>query len=239
MDLRATASEFVVTANFIDGTVEGSPATVFINRTGDHTYYGNGCETDSSGSRVACSTRLSTTKDGESQSIGVYYTPKAIFAGYDLSTAQAGATIPDSFCPLGWQLPYSGTGGDYSDQSRSWKYLLVEAYGYSSALPSFSYPTSIILSGSWRIFSNPDINGLYFMNRDAHYRGNTMKQPSVVYDMYFASGGSTNYNTAEGLDTGMATRCFRIRVRSLVLGLFNYKSSLFLQCCFNSFACNL
>ena len=30
---------------------------------------------------------------------------------------------PDTFCPLGWQLPYSGTGGDYYDKSKSFRYL--------------------------------------------------------------------------------------------------------------------
>ena len=144
------------------------------NAEHDHTYYGNGCtgEAGDSASSKSCTSHIVQTKDGETQSIGTYY-------GFQASTAGAGATatddninISDTFCPLGWQLPYDGTGGDYYDKSKSWYYLLTEYSipfndgNASSAQKVKSYPFSYIFSGHFNLTNgylyNQSISGLYF-----------------------------------------------------------------------------
>ena len=123
----------------------------------DHSYYGNGCTNryDSSkpdegygGSSKSCSTRVIQTTDEENQEIGVYYNYTASTSGTGGTTAtEPGAIIPDTFCPLGWQLPNGGSGGDYYVQSKSWNYLfqtydIVGKYNKITA-----YPTSFISAG--------------------------------------------------------------------------------------------
>ena len=80
---------------------------------------------------------------------------------FQAASSGSGATIttqntvaPDSFCPLGWQMPYSGTGGDYYDKSKSWRYLL-QTYSITSGSGSSSqdtrkmtsYPFSNVFNG--------------------------------------------------------------------------------------------
>ena len=70
-----------------------------------------------------------------------------------MSTANSNS--PDTFCPAGWQLPYSGTAGDYYDASKSWSYLFTQ-YGYGDnqdgATGIKSYPLDYVYSGlyNWR-----------------------------------------------------------------------------------------
>ena len=127
------------------------------NHSRDHTYYGNGCpnDWDSSnpttygGSTVACTTRTEQTIDGENQKNGTYYSLVASTSGAASTIAEGNS--PDTFCPLGWQMPYNSTGGDYYNKSRSWRYLF-ERYGNGS-LPSgtiaMSYPLSINRAGEY------------------------------------------------------------------------------------------
>ena len=138
---------------FIDGTVEGRPndLRVYIdtNVTHDHTYYGNGCGPDI-GSTTPCSTRIVQTNDGENQKNGTYYHFQAATVGTGGTIASENANSPDTFCPLGWQLPYSGTGGDYYDISRSIK-VLLDTYQIDDNITGVhilrSYPFSIVYSG--------------------------------------------------------------------------------------------
>ena len=108
--------------------MEGNPVIKDEEYAHDHTYYGNGCPNDwnnpTGGSTVACSTNLVTTF-GEVQAIGVYYDYLAATTGSGGpdSLKNNNENSPDTFCPLGWQLPYSGTDGDYYDQSKSFRYL--------------------------------------------------------------------------------------------------------------------
>ena len=156
----------MITDFFIDGTVAGTDvATGNIDDSGnkDHTYYGNGCPNawDSSdppsygGSDKACSTRIARTRDNEEQKNGTYYHFQAATSGTGGAIETDNTNSSDTFCPLGWQLPYSGTGGDYYDKSRSWKYLF-DTYGYQESGGSGSriqeYPISYFFSGSyfWR-----------------------------------------------------------------------------------------
>ena len=139
---------------FIDGTVEGTDIYLLDNfGAHDHTYFGNGCpnSTTEGGSTKACSTKLVQTMDGETQEIGSIYNFQAATSGSGSALEEDNTNSPDTFCPLGWQLPYSGTGGDYYNQSRSWKYLL-DSYGINTATLAnarkiLSYPISHIASG--------------------------------------------------------------------------------------------
>ena len=67
-----------------------------------------------------------------------------------MSTANSNS--PDTFCPAGWQLPYSGTAGDYYDASKSWSYLFTQ-YGYGDnqdgATGIHSYPLDYVYEGRY------------------------------------------------------------------------------------------
>ena len=125
----------------------------------DYSYYGNGCPNDwveslpdHGQSNVSCSSREIQADDGN-QKIGTYYNFSAATI-HTNRTLYENQNAPDTFCPLGWQLPYGGTGGDYYDKSRSFDYLIDE-YGIKD-LPSgldkeaamISYPFSLIHSGA-------------------------------------------------------------------------------------------
>ena len=142
--------------SFIDGTEEGTPADlkVYIDSSlsNDHTYYGNGC----SGFKIyssPCASPIVKDGDNEDQKIGVYYNFPAATTDAGGTTTSDNTNIPDTFCPLGWQLPYGGRGGDYYDQSRSWRYLLdTYSITYNENNPSAiiairSYPFSNANSG--------------------------------------------------------------------------------------------
>ena len=133
----------------------------------DRTYYGNGAKSSEyppgeNGSLVAGSTNLTLSFDGETQRNGVYYRYMAATSGSGVEVSALNANAPDTFCPLGWQMPYGGTGGDYYNKSRSWIYLF-NTYGYTGDLDSAekvkSYPVSYVMGGyyNWgstgRVFS--------------------------------------------------------------------------------------
>ena len=124
------------------------------NATHDHTYYGNGCPAKEGGNSESCTTRIVKDGDSEDQKNGTYFTFQAATTGTGGSMPTINSNSPDTFCPLGWQLPYSGTGGDYYDQSRSWNYLFG-IYGIttgenvppSEAIKARIFPFSYIFSG--------------------------------------------------------------------------------------------
>ena len=156
------------------------------NAEHDHTYYGNGCtgEAGDSASSKSCTSHIVQTKDGETQSIGTYY-------GFQASTSGAGATatddninISDTFCPLGWQLPYDGTGGDYYDKSKSWKYLIETAYDIetnvlndSAVAKVASYPLSYAQSG----MLNLGIARIYLLDDSGFYWSKTNNTSTAGY----------------------------------------------------------
>ena len=147
---------------FIDGTVEGTDIYLIdTNNTHDHTYYGNGCSTaeypeGEDGSTKSCATRIINDGNNQNQKNGTYYNYQAGTNGSGAVISADNTNSPDSFCPLGWQLPYSGTGGDYYDKSRSWDYLFT-TYSISfndgsvaDAIKIKSYPFSYAYSGFYR-----------------------------------------------------------------------------------------
>ena len=169
---------------FIDGTVEGTNIHVVDDRVGhDYTYYGNGCpgEAADGGSTKACSTRIIATHDGENLNGGTYYNFHAVSSGNAVTTATENANTPDTFCPLGWQLPYSGTGGDYYDKSRSWRYLLTR-YSIVGESPSDSntirsYPFSYISAGMY----NNSLGVFYLQGGMGFYWSQTAKNYGYGY----------------------------------------------------------
>ena len=150
----------------------------------DHTYFGNGCPGDDSQpeSYESCSSKTEPTFDGETQNIGSYYNFQAATASSGVALSEANTIAPDTFCPLGWQMPYSGTGGDYYDKSRSWK-VLTEEYEYgdtsSGAAGLKSYPIDYVYSGNY--FWNR--GRLYALNNNGYYWSSTIWNDSSAANL--------------------------------------------------------
>ena len=198
----------------------GTPAdlTIFIdnNETHDHTYYGRGCSNywgteGLGGSATPCADsdaggRYVNTYDGETQKNGTYYHFQSAVAGSWTSESGDNKNSPDTFCPLGWQLPYAGTGGDYYDKSRSWKYLLAkytitdDSTG-SNALRSF--PFSYIFSG----YLHFGMGRLYNQGNQGRYR--SLSQRGSSYSAYILSLSDNNAMSSRetGIPEAMPIRC--------------------------------
>ena len=112
---------------------------------------------------------------------------------------------PDTFCPAGWQLPYSGTAGDYYDASKSWSYLFTQ-YGYGDnqdgATGVKSYPLDYVYSGNY----NWNNGRLYSQGVDAYLWSSTIVSSTNAYRLYT---WSTVVRPAESDNkaVGRALRC--------------------------------
>ena len=166
--------------------MEGTPAdlTAYKDDTAgyqlrDHSYYGNGCP-GSNTSTTPCSTRIVETDSGDPQKNGTYYHFQAATAGSGGVTEIENTNTPDTFCPLGWQLPYSGTGGDYDDRSKSWKYLFTQ-YGIGNdrpgALKTVSYPLSNIWAGYFQWYSG----SLQYQSNASYYWSTLVASNTTAY----------------------------------------------------------
>ena len=175
----------------------------------DYTYYGNGCPNDwgdggDGGSQQSCTTRIAPTADHEDMKNGTYYNRNGATAGSTLTTA-GNTDAPDSFCPLGWQMPYGGTGGDYYDKSKSWT-VLLNTYNYVSGQQSAreigKYPLSYVRSGDY----DWNVGRVYEMNRNHLSWSSTNKKSTDAYIFnYYGSG----YNRTEATYkiAGRTVRC--------------------------------
>ena len=192
----------------------GNPADLSFNRdtdvSHDHTYYGNGCP-DKDGSITPCSTRIVKTADDENQKNGTYYHFQATTVGTGGTMETSNTNAPDSFCPLGWQLPYSGTGGDYYDKSKSWRYLFVTySITFDPGTPIGeaeirSYPFSYILSGRYRWAAG----ALYYQGNDGGYWPSTIDNGTTSY--HLDTGNSTIHPADKANKTnGITVRCVKI-----------------------------
>ena len=193
-----------VFSNFIDGTVEGtdiSSQDVDINH--DHSYFGNGCAAEEGGSTISCTDNKVLTQDNEEQIIGVYYNYQSATSGSGATEATDNTNVSDSFCPLGWQLPYGGTGGDYYDKSKSIKYLFDD-YNISSieSAKIRSYPFSLIRAGSY----NWNNGKLWHMSIVGNYWYSTINTLTNAYSYMF---WSTNLNNDDPVHKarGYSVRC--------------------------------
>ena len=185
----------------------------------DHVFYGNGCpngwddsKPNAGGSTVACDSSTATTMDGETLSTKTVYSFQAATSGAGSTVITANANSPDTFCPLGWQLPYGGTGGDYYDKSGSWDYLF-NAYSIplsgnsgTGARKLRSYPISVVLGGRyyWPTAS-------LFVHRTAgHFWSKTASTTGNVeaYKMnVWTSGDAINSNVPYSKGNGLSVRC--------------------------------
>ena len=171
----------------------------------EFTFYGNGCRI-STGSKVACETRQVSTYDNETQNNGTMYSIASAFTRYSTpGTTTDNSNSPDTFCPLGWQMPYGGTGGDYYDQSKSWRYLIETAYSLTKSEPGSqainSYPISYVPGGGYELRS-----GVYYNQGAAGlYWTSTRNDGSRSYRYYI--GSNTYIIEANSNGYGYALRC--------------------------------
>ena len=206
----------------------GSPADLTVYKdatiTHDRSYYGRGCKngwgTDGDGgSQTPCADsdaggRYVTTADGETQKNGTYFNFQAatVGAGGAMTTDKTDSSY--TFCPLGWQLPYSGTGGDYDDKSKTWNHLF-KLYGLhigdgtaTDATKVKSYPFSYVYSGLYYWVTGR----LYFQSDTGGYWSSTVVSSTNAYVLYMWSSG---VRPAYALNKayGLAVRCVTLHRR--------------------------
>ena len=202
--------------HFIDGTVEGTNIhQVDTNPSHDHTFYGNGCQNgwDTSkpyagGSIVACSSYTNQTYDGEVLSTKSVYSLQAATSGSGAAITTDNTNAPDTFCPLGWQLPYSGTGGDYYNKTKSWVnffsiYSLTN--NRTSANKARSYPISIALGG--RYYWGQDAGALFVKDDAGHFWSITLKSNIDAYKANVWLVGDLTPNLGYAKNNGLSIRC--------------------------------
>ena len=205
--------------------MEGNPADLTIYRDvavgfqkRDHTYIGNGCP-GGSGTASPCSTRIIKDGNDEDQKNGTYYHFQAATAGSGGAIETDNANAPDTFCPLGWQLPYSGTGGDYYDKSKSWRNLFntygitYDDGGAAQATKIRSYPFSYVLSGSfiW------DSGLLFLFTEHALYWSSSITSDYTSYRLNSWANAIRPANPS-GKANGNALRCFFLFIDGTVEG---------------------
>ena len=163
--------------------------------TNDHSYYGRGCKNNwgtdgEGGSQTPCADsdaggRYVKTADNETQKNGTYYNFQAatVGAGGAMDTDKTDSSY--TFCPLGWQLPYSGTGGDYDDKSKSWNHLF-KSYGLhidsgtdTDATKVKSYPFSYVYSGFYHLGTGR----LYYQSNNSYYWSSTVGNSGNAYQL--------------------------------------------------------
>ena len=205
---------FVAFEAFIDGTVEGTPADLTIYKdsdvTHDRTYYGNGCPNDwgeggVTGSKTPCTTRIVETVGGEDQKNGTYYPYQAATSGTGGAMSTENSNSPDTFCPLGWQLPYGGTDGDYYDQSKSFRYLFNE-YGYGNNQHGINGFASYPLDNVWGGYYTWSTGMLYAQGKVGIYWSTTVvsnENANSLYGTVYALTIDSSYRK----DRGRMLRC--------------------------------
>ena len=176
------------------------------NVTHDHTYYGRGCKNSygtggEGGSQTPCADsdaggRYTNTADNESQKNGTYFNLQAASSGAGSAISTDNTNSPDTFCPLGWQMPYAGTGGDYYDKSRSWTYLFttynIKFNGTTTDAGKVkSYPFSYIYSGQYFWATGR----LYDQTTNGFYQSSTIVNSERSYRMATFSPGILTNNT--------------------------------------------
>ncbi len=187
--------------------------TTFVDRnvTHDHSYYGNGCPdawtaSPTSGSQTPCVTRIVQTYDGENQKNGTSFSFQAATSGTGGTLATDNLNASDSFCPLGWQLPYDGTGGDYYDKSKSWRYLLISKYSLSNNIDSVnkiqSYPISFINNGLF----NWNSGRLYLQGGSGYYWASSVSTDANAYRVVVIDTGIRFYESGNKAN-GDSIRC--------------------------------
>ena len=206
--------------------MEGTPANMTMapykdgTLTNDHSYYGKGCKNSwgtsgEGGSQTPCADsdaggRYVKTADNETQKNGTYYNFQAATVGAGGAMATDKTDSSYTFCPLGWQLPYSGTGGDYDDKSKSWNHLFKSyslhiGEGTSTSADATkvkSYPFSYVYSGRYYWATGR----LYYQSIDGVYWSSTVVSSTGAYSLYTWSSGVRPAN-ADNKALGNTLRC--------------------------------
>ena len=185
--------------------------------TNDHTYYGRGCSNSwgtggDGGSQTPCADsnaggRYVDTADGETQKNGTIYNFQAGTDGSGAALDSQNANSSDTFCPFGWQLPYDGTGGDYYDKSKSWRYLFINYdIGFDTGASTDStrinsYPFSHVYSG----YYHWGTGRLYTQTSNGRYWSSTVTSSSA-YHLDTWPGGITLTGKSNKA-CGVALRC--------------------------------
>ena len=190
----------------------------------NHSYYGMGCPNDygddgALGSDIPCTDtgRILKTADNEEQKNGTNYNLQAAIADSGTTISTDNTLAPDTFCPLGWQLPYSGTGGDYYNKSKSWNYLFTTysiAFGDGTATDATkikSYPFSYVYSGLF----NWGTGKLYNQASIGQYWSSTILNNILAYRLY-TYARAIKLSNGNGRIGGVAVRC--------TLGIINLKA---------------
>ena len=184
----------------------------------DHTYYGKGCKngwgTDGNGgSQTPCADsnaggRYVITADSETQKTGTIFNYQAATSGTGGTISTDKTDSPDTFCPLGWQMPYSGTGGDYDDKSKTWNHLF-KAYSLhigdgtaADAIKAKSYPFSYVYAGRYYWSTGR----LYDQKNAALYWSSTAVSSTVAYGLSIWGDGLRPART-DGKTLGDTIRC--------------------------------
>ena len=163
------------------------------------------------GSDVPCVDIGRIVKDGdnEDQKNGTYYHFQAASVGTGSAITTNNANVPDTFCPLGWQLPYGGTAGEYYNQSKSWKYLFDNysvTYDNGDAIQATkirSYPFSYIYSGLYHL----QTGRLYQQNNYGGYWSSVIgNDSSAGYRLIFGLK-SIQVSASVGKNNAQAIRC--------------------------------
>ena len=175
----------------------------------NHTYYGKSCPWNG-GFNKSCAIEEVNTADGEPEGIGTFYNYAASSSDSAPATIEKDNTlIPDTFCPLGWQLPYSGTGGDYYDKSKSWTNLYtiyhIETDSAASSTAAQSYPFSYIMSG----YYNWSDGKLYASGISGYYWSTIVNSGYAAYSMGTWSAGIRHAETNSRYH-GFVLRCVLI-----------------------------
>ena len=218
-------TKWAPTSNFIDGTdasvyTTGDDTKSLVqykdtNISHDHTYYGMGCPNNwgtsgELGSDIPCVATGRIVKDGnnEDQKNGTYYHYQAASVGTGSTITTNNANVPDTFCPLGWQLPYSGKDGVYYNQSKSWKYLF-DSYsityddgGTTESAKIKSYPFSYVHSGNY----NWNTGRLYNQGNHGNYWPSTVVSSTNAYSLGTWSLGILPANS-QNRTNGFPLRC--------------------------------
>ena len=204
--------------------MEGTPAdlTVYIDEdiAHDHTYFGNGCPngwgTDGDGGSITpCSTRIVKDGNDENQKIGTYFNFQAATSGTSGAMTTQNTDSPDTFCPLGWQLPYSGKGGDYYDKSKSWKYLFSTYNIVSETSEGLQiirkYPHNYVYSGYFRVNNGR----LYNQTRYGHYWSSTIATINSAFRLTFGGVSALRYDEIPARGDSEALRCDFVEISNL------------------------
>ena len=164
------------------------------------------------GSDIPCVTTGRIVKDGnnEDQKNGVYYHYQAASVGTGSAITTNNANVPDTFCPLGWQLPYGGKDGVYYNQSKSWRYLF-DSYGITydngnniETTKVKSYPFSYIHSGSFNLHTGM----LYNMGPNGgYYWSSTIESSTNSYRMTINKNPVLSPSIFDQKRAGLALRC--------------------------------